>query len=78
MRCTALSEQLNFMHSYTSKQLSSEDCLFAFIYIQFAQKAEKGLVRKSIILTSNENMISVKNMLNAYFILLTTLLLISS
>lgn len=41
MRCIALSEHLNFMHFYTSNQLSSEDCLFAFIYIQFAQKAEK-------------------------------------
>lgn len=42
MRCTALSEHLNFMHFCTPKQLSSEDCLFAFIYIQFAQEAEKG------------------------------------
>lgn len=41
MRCTALSEHLNFMHFYTSKQLSGEDCLFAFIYIQFAGKAAK-------------------------------------
>lgn len=45
MRCTALSEHLNFLHFYASKQLSSsssEDYLFAFIYIQFAQEAEKG------------------------------------
>lgn len=26
---------------YTSKQLASEDCLFAFIYIQFARNVEK-------------------------------------
>lgn len=76
MRFTSLSEHLNFMHFYTSKQLSSEDCLFAFIYIQFAGKAEKKVARKSIILTLNENIISVKNILNVCFLTLVRKLLL--